>query len=204
MPASSLHRKTAIFFGVQHSSGRKTLEIVKIRVFKRPRHLYTGLELIPHLYTGRGIFILMPTSSLHRKKAIFFGVKHSSGRKTHEIVKIRVFKRPLREAPLPIYARLVLISHLHTGRDTWFCCKHQVSIVKQPYFFGVKYSSGRKPIEISKFRVGRSRSAEISSCLMTYVHTFFETIENETKIKGTKKILPKIYCIEKKGPNVEN
>ena len=46
--------------------------------------------------------------------------------------------------------------------------------------------------------MGRSRSAEIPSCLMTYVHTFFETIENETKIKGTKKILPKIYCIEKK------
>ena len=39
---------------------------------------------------------------------------------------------------------------------------------------------------------------------MTYVHTFFKTIENETKIKGTKKILPKIYGIEKKGPNVEN
>ena len=51
---------------------------------------------------------------------------------------------------------------------------------------------------------GRSRSAEIPSCLMTYVHTFIETIENEMKIEGTKKILPKIYCIEKKGPNVEN
>ena len=46
--------------------------------------------------------------------------------------------------------------------------------------------------------IGRSRSAEIPNCLITYVHNFFETIENETKIKGTKKILPKIYCIEKK------
>ena len=46
--------------------------------------------------------------------------------------------------------------------------------------------------------MGQSQSAEIPSCLMIYVHTFSETIKNETKIKGTKKNLPKIYRIEKR------
>ena len=35
--------------------------------------------------------------------------------------------------------------------------------------------------------MGQSQSAEIPSCLMIYVHTFSETIKNETKIKGTRK-----------------
>ena len=42
---------------------------------------------------------LMQTSSLHRETAIFFGVKHSYGHKTQEVVKTRVFQ----EAPWLIY-----------------------------------------------------------------------------------------------------
>ena len=99
MQTSSVHRKTAIFFGVKHSSGHKTQEIVKTRVFVEALWLIyrAGVDPLP-LYSG-GHSILMQTSSLHRKLAIFSWVKRSFGLKTQEVVKIREFQ----EAPLFIY-----------------------------------------------------------------------------------------------------
>ena len=96
MQASNLHRETAIFFGIQLSSGRKTHEIKEIRVFQEtPSLLYRARVNSPPPYWA-GDLILIQTSSLHRETAIFFGVQPSPGRKTHEIEEIRVFKRPRR------------------------------------------------------------------------------------------------------------
>ena len=73
MQTSSFHRKTEIFFGVKHSSGHKTQVIVKTRVYQEALWLIyrAVVDSIPP-YLGE-YTILMQTSSLHRKSAIFFG-----------------------------------------------------------------------------------------------------------------------------------
>ena len=94
MQTSSLHRETAIFFGVQPSFERKTHKIEEIRVFQEaPSLLYRARVNSPPPYWA-GDLMFMQTSSVYCETAIFFGFQHSSRRKTHEIEEIRVFKRP--------------------------------------------------------------------------------------------------------------
>ena len=124
----SLDRSDRYFLG-RHTFPAEKLQKVENRSSKwAPLVLYGNrVHSLPQYW--KGYFILKQKSSLYRKIAIFFGVTHSSGWKSLEIVNIRTSS-----GRSCLYTGLEWMSHLYTGKSIWFWCKHQVSTVKQPYF----------------------------------------------------------------------
>ena len=95
MQTSSLHRKTAIFSGVKYSFGQKTQVIVKSRVFQEaPWFICRAGVKSSTPYLG-GYLILIANIKIPPKITIFYRVEYSSGHKTQEIVKSRVFQEAL-------------------------------------------------------------------------------------------------------------
>ena len=131
--------KIAIFFGVKHSSGHKTQQIVKHRVFQEaPWLIYREAVNYSPSYWG-GYLIFIANTKIPPKVAIFFRVKYSSGQKTQVIVKNRIFQ----ESPWLIYREgvnstppywreyLILMQTYNVHRKTVIFC-------------GVKLSPGQK------------------------------------------------------------